>query len=113
MTKAILRKDWFDEVWMKWKTNPSEVEKTRGTQPFGGGFTELFQGEHPEAMKNNINFLNYIHKYKHKINMSVFPLQREGFTNVCLKDKDIFNIKLTTETTKPYLILIEDLLEHI
>ena len=47
MTKAILRRDWFSSVWMKWKTNPSEVEKTRGTHPFGGGTTEIFQFEHP------------------------------------------------------------------
>jgi len=113
MTKAILKKDWFEEVWLKWKTNPSEVEKTRGTHPFGGGWTEIFQGEHPEAMRTHPKFFSYIEKYKHKINMSVLPLQREGFINVCLKEKDILNINLTTETTKPYIVLIEDLLEHI
>ncbi len=114
MTKAILRKDWFFEVWEKWKINPSEVEKERGTHPFGKpSWTELFEGQHPEVMKNHPRFLQYIDKYKLKINMSVFPSQIEGFTNVSLKEKDIFNIKLTVGETKPYLILIDDLLEHI
>jgi len=108
------QQNWYENVWLAWDKDPKGVEEKYGNHLFGKpSWTELFQGEHPEAMKTHSRFLEYIHKYKLKINMSVFPLQREGFTNVCLKDKDIFNINLTTETTKPYLILIEDLLEHI
>ncbi len=113
MTKAILRKDWFEEVFWKWKTNPSEVEKTRGTHPFGGGYTEIFTGQHPEVMRNHSRFLEYIDKYKLKINMSIFPLQREGFINISLKNEDIFNIDKYFKGDKPFLVLIEDLFESI
>ena len=112
MTKAILRKDWFEEVWEKWKINPSEVEKTRGTHPFGGGYTELFTGEHPEVMKDHPFFLKYIDKYKTKVNMSAFPSQIDNFINVSMKD-NIFDISKKTDGKKPYLVFIEDLLEHI
>ena len=113
MTKAILRKDWFEEVWMKWKINPTEVEKTRGTHPFGGGHTELWMGNHPEVMKNNIYYLQYIDKYKLKINMTVHPLQRDNFINVSIKNGDVFDIKKVVGDKKPYLVFIEDLLEHV
>lgn len=112
MTKAILRKDWFEEVWMKWKTDPIEVEKTRGTHPFGGGHTELYTGDHPEAIKFCKHYLFFIDKYKTKVNMSAFPLQRDGFINISMTD-DIFDISKKTEGKKPYLVIIEDLLEHI
>ncbi len=112
MTKVILRKDWFFEVWEKWKDNPSEVERTRGTHPFGGGHTEIFTGQHPESMKNNIYYLQYIDKYKTKVNMSSFPSQIDNFINISMKD-DIFDISKKTDGKKPYLVFIENLLEHI
>ena len=113
MTKAVLRKDWFEEVWEKWKINPSEIEKTRGTHPFGGGFSEIFNGSHPEVMKNHPRFLEYVHKYRLKINMTVFPLQRDGFVNISIKNDDIFDISKKTDGKKPYLVFIEDLLTNI
>src|SRR3990167_9755002 len=113
MTKAILRKDWFSEVWEKWKTNPSEVEKTRGTHPFGGGWTELYNGQHPEVMKTHPRFLEYIDKYKTKINISVSPKGIPNFINISIKNDDIFDIGKKLGESRPYLVLIEDILEHI
>ena len=113
MTKAILRKDWFEEVWMKWKTNSTEVEKTRGTHPFSGGHTELFQFEHPEVMKTHPRFLEYVDKYKTKINMTVSPREIPQFINISIKNDDIFDIGKKLGDKRPYLVLIDDLLEHI
>lgn len=113
MTKAILRKDWFEAVWKEWDKNPTKVEKERGTHPFGGGYCEIFIGEHPEVMKNHPRFLEYIHKYKTKVNMSTSPLQIDGFINVSIKNNDIFNIRTVLGDEKPYLVFIEDLLEHV
>jgi len=113
MTKAILRKDWFEEVWMKWKTTPTEVEKTRGTHPFSGGWTELYNGQHPEVMRTHPRFLEYIDKYKTKINLSVSPREIPQFTNISIKNDDIFDISKKIGDKKPYLVLIEDILEHI
>ncbi len=113
MTKAVLRKDWFEEVFLKWKINSTEVEKTRGTHPFGGGYTELFTGEHPEVMKDHPFFLKYIDQYKLKINMSAFPSQIDNFINVSMKNDDIFDISKKTEGKKPYLVFVEDLLTNI
>ncbi len=104
------QKDWYEKIWLGWDKNPIEIETKYGTHLFGGGHTELFTGIHPEVMKNHPRYLEYIDKYKLKINMSVFPLNRDGFVNISMKEKDIFNIG--TEE-KPFLILIEDLLEHI
>ena len=113
MTKAILRKDWITEVWEKWKTNPSEVEKTRGTHPFGGGWTELYNGQHPEVMKTHPRFLEYVDKFKTKINMTVSPREIPQFINISIKNDDIFDIGKKLGDKRPYLVLIDDLLEHI
>lgn len=107
------QKDWYEEVWLKWDDNREEVERTKGTHLFGGGHTELFMGQHPEVMKNSSYYMDFIDKYKLKINMTVMPLQRDGFVNVSIKNNDIFNIKLITGDTKPYIVFIEDVLEHI
>lgn len=107
------QKDWYENVWLAWDKNTLEIEQKYGTHLFGKpSWTELFSGNHPEAMKNHPRFLEYIDKYKLKINMSVIPSQRDGFVNVSLKNNDIMNINLSSGT-KPYLVLIEDLLEYI
>lgn len=107
------QKDWYENVWLAWDKNPTEVEQKYGNHLFGKpSYTELFTGEHPEVMKDHSRFLEYVHKYKTKVNISAFPLQRDNFINVSMKD-DIFDISKKTGREKPYLVLIEDILEHI
>lgn len=114
MTKAILRRDWFEEVWQKWKINPEEVETKYGTHPFGKpSWTELFKGDHPEVMKTHPRFMEYIDKYKLKINMSVFPKQINNFMNVNLKEHDVFKMNYIIEDSRPYIVLMEDMLQNI
>lgn len=113
MTKALLRKDWYEIVWLGWDNNPYEVEQKYGTHPFGGGWTELWLGNHPEVMKNHPRYMEYVDKYKLKINMTVHPMQRDGFVNVSIKNNDVFNIKMSVGDVKPYIVFIEDVLEHI
>lgn len=105
--------NWYENVWLAWDKDQSEVETKLGTHLFGGGHTELWMGNHPEVMKNNIYYLQYIDKYKLKINMTVFPQQRDNFINVSIKNKDIFNIRMSAGDQKPFLVFIEDILEHV
>ena len=105
--------NWYENVWLAWDKNQSEVETKLGTHLFGGGHTELWMGQHPKEMKNHPRYMQYIDKYKLKINMTVHPLQRDGFVNVSIKNNDIFNIKIITGETKPYIVFIEDILEHV
>ncbi len=101
-------------MWLGWQKNPTEIEQKYGTHPFGKpSYTEIFTGQHPEVMKNHPRFLEYIHKYKLKINMTVFPLQRDGFINISSKNNNIFETPLIMDNNKPFLVFIEDLLEHI
>jgi len=106
-------KDWYNNVWLAWDRNPTEVETKYGNHMFGGGHTELFNGEHPEVMKNHPRFLEYIDKYKTKINMTVSKLERPNFINISLEKDDVFDISKKLGDKKPYLVLIEDILEHI
>ena len=107
------QEDWFNKVWLGWKKDRILVEQTYGTHLFGGGHTELWMGNHPEVMKNHPRFLEYVDKYKLKINMTVFPQQRDNFINVSIKNNDIFNIKMSAGDQKPFLVFIEDILEHV
>lgn len=105
--------DWFTNVWLGWDKDPIGVEQKYGNHLFGKpSWTEKFVGEHPEVMKNHPRFLQYIDKYKTKVNMSAFPKQMDNFINVSMKD-DIFDISKKTGGKKPYLVFVEDLLEHI
>ncbi len=107
------QKDYYEKIWLGWDINKNEVESKYGTHLFGGGHTELWAGDHPEVMRNHPRYLEFIDKYKLKINMTVFPLQRDGFINVSSKNNNIFEIHLNVGNTKPFLVFIEDLLEHI
>lgn len=105
--------NWYEEVWLKWDIDKEEVEKTKGTHLFGGGWTELWFGNHPEVMKNHPRFLQYVDKYKLKVNMTVHPLQRDGFMNVCIQNHNVMDIKISIGDKKPYIVFIEDLLQKI
>jgi len=104
--------DWYTNVWLKWDTDKEEVEK-KGTHLFGGGTTKLFTGEHPEVMRIHPRYMEYLDKYKLKINLSVFPIQHNNFQNITFKNDNLFEINKIFCEKKPYIIFIEDVLEHI
>src|SRR3989304_5639721 len=66
------QEDWYNNIWLAWDNNKEEVEK-KGNHLFGGGYTEIFTGEHPEIMRTHPRYIQYLDKYKLKINLSVFP----------------------------------------
>lgn len=103
------QQDWYNSIWLAWDNNKEEVEK-KGTHLFGGGTTELFTGEHPEVMHTHPRYMEYLDKYKLKINLSVFPIQRDNFQNITLKNHNIFDMKFDN---RPYIVLVEDILESI
>ena len=108
------QKDWYEKVWLAWDKEPLRVEKELGTHLFGKpSYTEFYNGQHPEVMKTHPRFLSYVDKYKTKINMTVSPREIPQFTNISIKNDDIFDISKKIGDKKPYLVLIEDILEHI
>src|SRR3990167_1266841 len=107
------QKNWYEKVWLAWDKDPIRVEKELGTHLFGGGWTELYNGQHPEVMKTHPRFLEYVDKFKTKINMTVSPREIPQFINISIKNDDIFDIGKKIGKDRPYLVLIEDILEHI
>ena len=107
------QKNWYEKVWLAWDKDSIRVEKELGTHLFGGGWSELYTGQHPEVMKTHSRFLEYVDKYKTKINMTVSPREIPQFINISIKNDDIFDIGKKIGKDRPYLVLIEDILEHI
>lgn len=106
------QKNWFETVWLDWNKNPQEVEK-KGTHLFGGGTTEIWKNDHPEVMITHPRYIEFLDKYKLKINMSIFPKHIDNFINIDLKNKNIFSINYIIDDTRPFLILIEELFQCI
>ena len=113
MQKAILRKDWYETVWLAWDKNPSEVESKYGNHPFGGGFTKIWAENHPEAIRTHPRYMEFLDKYKIKINFSLYPNKIDNFINISLKENNIFDIKTVIGKDRPYIIFIDNLLEYL
>ncbi|OGV45528.1 MAG: hypothetical protein A2X46_09160 [Lentisphaerae bacterium GWF2_57_35] len=59
-----MTRDWFEKVWLAWKSDPRGVEAKYGTTPGGGpawrpvGRTAPYAGEHPAPIQKHPLFLN-------------------------------------------------------
>lgn len=92
MKKAVLRKDWYDKVWLGWDKNKIEVEKNYGTHPFGGGHTEEHLKPHPEVMKDHPYYKKHLKDLGLQILLTITPEKREPYKNYCLTNDDLFNL---------------------
>ena len=103
-----LRKDWYEKVWMGRKVAPGHVEKEYGTHPFGGGWTEPFVGEHPEAMKEHPKYMEFIEKSGHRILLTTREKEATGYQNFHMERDDIVNVPVA----ELFEIIADDCLEH-
>jgi len=48
--KGAFPADYMERVFIPWRDDPERIEREFGTHPYGGGGTQAFAGEHPEAV---------------------------------------------------------------
>ncbi len=49
-----MRRNYIDEVFLRWRIDPHLVERRFGTHPFGGGGAAAFVGQHPEPVRRRL-----------------------------------------------------------
>lgn len=103
-----LRPDWYETVWMGWKKAPDHVEKEYGTHPFGGGWSEPFIGDHPEAMWDHPKYKEFVENSGMRVLLTTRTREVKGYVNFDMEKHDIRNFPMAGL----FEIVADDCLEH-
>ena len=107
-----LNKNWFEQVWKEWDKDPLKVEAILGTHPFGGGYSIIYEGDHPEVMKGHPLYLRFLEE-RNKMVLFTNDLSFNigGFKRVTFYDMDVFNLPIPSNFLR--LIYIQDFLSYL
>jgi len=57
-----LVENYIDRVFLAWRADPKRIESKYGTHPFGGGRSEIFDQEHPQAIRDRMHQYTWLYE---------------------------------------------------